>query len=190
MNYFLKNKGFTLVEVLLAVTIFSLIVLPMVSFFIQAQDYSSRNKNMGLATHIAQNALIYLEKQDFNRMRAMADPDFYTSSDYNGPALTLHPDRKIPYKNKDGNMVDFFAYTYNDCSAVPFLNIASCEPIFHPVINGVTFDDHVTVGLKKYDDTNTELNKLLIRVVVKVKSTREKEPDVFLEGVIVDETIR
>jgi prepilin-type N-terminal cleavage/methylation domain-containing protein len=189
MKEFLKNKGFTLVEVLLAVTIFSLIVLPMVSFFIQAQDYSSRNKNMGLATHIAQNTLIYMEKQDFDRMRVMADADSYDPNPNSSPfpGLNLHhPDSKMEYKDKE-----YYEYSHDDCTTVPFLEAGSCERIFHPEINGVTYDDHITVGLKIYnDDPSTELNKYLIRVVVKVTSTREKEPDVFLEGVIVDETIR
>ena len=66
-----ENKGLTLVEVLVSITILSLIVLPMFSFFSGAYKYKTNNQNNSLATHVARNVLQYMEKQDFNRIKSL-----------------------------------------------------------------------------------------------------------------------
>ncbi|WP_017755973.1 type II secretion system protein [Calidifontibacillus oryziterrae] len=79
MGKFLRNKrGFTLVEVLAALTILSIVVIPMFSFFAQAYDYTNRNKATTLSLNVAQNALTYMQKQHFKEIINIIDSSTLT----------------------------------------------------------------------------------------------------------------
>ncbi len=63
----IKNKkGFTLIEVLLSITILSVVTIGMLSLFTQAYSYTKMNENRTVALNVARNALIYMERQDFD----------------------------------------------------------------------------------------------------------------------------
>ncbi|MDI4644313.1 type IV pilus modification PilV family protein [Cohnella hashimotonis] len=60
------EEGFSLIEVLAAITILSIVSLAMTAFFIQAMSYAKGNQNKTVAVNLARNALFFVEKQSFD----------------------------------------------------------------------------------------------------------------------------
>lgn len=70
LSKFVKNKkGFTLIEVLLSITILGVVTIGMLSLFTQAYSYTKMNENRTVAINVARNALIYMERQDFDLIK-------------------------------------------------------------------------------------------------------------------------
>lgn len=63
-----QEKGFTLIEVLAAIVILSIVSLVLTSYFTNAMSYSKSNQNKTIMVNLARNALFYVEKQDFEEM--------------------------------------------------------------------------------------------------------------------------
>jgi prepilin-type N-terminal cleavage/methylation domain-containing protein len=57
MNLLKNNRGFTLIELLAAVLILSILSLSLFSFFIQASNYSTQNKNKLVAINLARGVV-------------------------------------------------------------------------------------------------------------------------------------
>lgn len=71
MEILYKNaKGYSLVEVLAAITIFSLIVIPMMSFFTQAYNNSNRNEKNTVVINVARGVFEFMKNQDFDELKA------------------------------------------------------------------------------------------------------------------------
>lgn len=64
-----QEKGFTLIEVLAAIVILSIVSLVLTSYFTNAMSYSKSNQNKTIMVNLARNALFYVEKQDFEAMK-------------------------------------------------------------------------------------------------------------------------
>lgn len=64
-----QEKGFTLIEVLAAIVILSIVSLVLTSYFTNAMSYSKSNQNKTIMVNLARNALFYVEKQDFKAMK-------------------------------------------------------------------------------------------------------------------------
>lgn len=64
-----QEKGFTLIEVLAAIVILSIVSLVLTSYFTNAMSYSKSNQNKTIMVNLARNALFYVEKQDFEAMQ-------------------------------------------------------------------------------------------------------------------------
>lgn len=64
-----EEKGFTLVEVLAAIVILSIVSLILTSYFTNALSYSKSNQNKTVMANLARNALFYMEKQNFSAMK-------------------------------------------------------------------------------------------------------------------------
>jgi prepilin-type N-terminal cleavage/methylation domain-containing protein len=62
------EKGFTLLEVLAAIIILSIVSLVLTSYFTRALSYSKSNQNKTIMVNLARNALFYMAKQDFETM--------------------------------------------------------------------------------------------------------------------------
>jgi prepilin-type N-terminal cleavage/methylation domain-containing protein len=60
-----QEQGFTLIEVLAAIVILSIVSLVLTSYFTNAMTYSKSNQNKTIMVNLARNALFYVEKQDF-----------------------------------------------------------------------------------------------------------------------------
>jgi prepilin-type N-terminal cleavage/methylation domain-containing protein len=65
-----KEGGFTLLEILAAITIVSVVSLAMMAFFVNALSYAKGNQNKTVVVNLARNALYYIEKQDFDTLNA------------------------------------------------------------------------------------------------------------------------
>lgn len=59
-----KENGFTLLEVVLSITLLTIITVSMFGFFQQAYLFNQLNQSKTVAVSLGHNALVYLEKQD------------------------------------------------------------------------------------------------------------------------------
>ncbi|MFC5733675.1 type IV pilus modification PilV family protein [Cytobacillus gottheilii] len=64
-----STKGLTLIEVLASLTILSIVLIGIMSFFTQAFSYTNKNETKTAAVNVARNALMYVENQSFIEMR-------------------------------------------------------------------------------------------------------------------------
>ncbi|MNW55023.1 hypothetical protein D3C74_326590 [compost metagenome] len=63
-----EESGFSLVEVVAALVIFSIVTLSLTAFFINSMDYAKGNQNKTVMVNLARNALVYMEKQKFDKI--------------------------------------------------------------------------------------------------------------------------
>lgn len=56
-----SSKGLTLIEVLVSLTILSIILLGIMNFFNQAYSYTNSNQKKTAAINVARNALTYMD---------------------------------------------------------------------------------------------------------------------------------
>lgn len=70
VTFYKNTKGYSLVEVLAAITIFSLIVIPMMSFFTQAYNNSNRNEKNTVVINVARGVFEFMKNQDFDELKA------------------------------------------------------------------------------------------------------------------------
>ena len=79
MKYFQllkKERGFTLLEVLLAIAILSIMFTAVMGFFSQSFTYTKQNESKTVGINFARNALNYIEHQDFEKMKALKVVEF------------------------------------------------------------------------------------------------------------------
>lgn len=72
MRFYKKAEGqagFSLIEVLAAFTILSIVALAMTAFFTNALTYAKGNQNKTVMVNLARNALFYMEKQEFDPIK-------------------------------------------------------------------------------------------------------------------------
>ncbi|NGZ76089.1 prepilin-type N-terminal cleavage/methylation domain-containing protein [Saccharibacillus alkalitolerans] len=68
-----KEQGFTLIEVLAALLIVSITALAFTAYFSNAMTFAKTNQNKTIMSNLARNALVYMQKQDFERLEAYFD---------------------------------------------------------------------------------------------------------------------
>ncbi|MFE8703435.1 prepilin-type N-terminal cleavage/methylation domain-containing protein [Cytobacillus sp. FJAT-54145] len=79
---FLKNeKGLTLIEVLVSITLLSIITITFLSFFNQAYSYTKKNEDKTVGINVARNVLYYMEQQEFQPFYDQYVKDLLTTSD-------------------------------------------------------------------------------------------------------------
>ncbi|MED4353788.1 prepilin-type N-terminal cleavage/methylation domain-containing protein [Schinkia azotoformans] len=180
-----KNKnGFTLLEVLLSLTLIFLIVFPLFRFFLQAYDYTMENRNKTIAVNIARNVVNYMEKQDIHVMKAFLEQDKYKNSRefarlnwtdcvidkecINNPTTCKQSTISIDLANPENSKTN----DATDENALPLFNnganIANgviCRTVLRPYINDFQYDEeHISIFLLDYYDdktTNEAIVKLL-----------------------------
>ncbi|QGQ96696.1 prepilin-type N-terminal cleavage/methylation domain-containing protein [Paenibacillus psychroresistens] len=144
-----KEGGFSLIEVLASIVILSIASLTMTAFFNSAMTYNKGNQNKTVMVNIARNVLVYMEKQDFVKMKGYF---------VNNP---------IP---------DKMSLSYTDCNHTQcgtpefqklFINSSSLVEVLNPVVNNIPY--HVTIEYQP-DNVNPDLNKYLLPIVVKVSN--------------------
>ncbi|WP_050181208.1 type IV pilus modification PilV family protein [Domibacillus robiginosus] len=158
----IKNcqDGVTLLELLVSLTILSIILLSVTRFFFQAGTFNAANESRTIALNVARNALMFMEKQSFVEMRhEFEDPD------------TVKWLKMCPGTTEDK------VYTLQSDR----INEADCSDI--PVNDGTYA---VTITSSSIDE---ETKKYYIPVTVKVR-WKENEPEVELDGTIKSEDMR
>lgn len=191
MNIFYDKRAFTLIEVLLSVVILSFVVSGMFLFFTNAMTYTAYNQSKTVAVNIARGVIHYMERLDFQTMKAYVDK---------------HITEPKPF-------VHFDASACSNTSLFP--NEYVCKAVFAPTVNNVTYDEEdVQAWLIPYNQTiwsnikanppsefpdplkqtiqnekeiKVNANNYLLRLYVTVRSNNEL---IVLKGVIANESIR
>ncbi|MFC0522447.1 type II secretion system protein [Pontibacillus salicampi] len=70
---FFSEKGYTLIEILAAVAIFTTVCSLFLSIFLQAFDFSKGNQSKSVGIQAARNAVHYLETIDFDIVQSHVD---------------------------------------------------------------------------------------------------------------------
>lgn len=176
------EEGFSLIEVLAAITILSIVSLAMTAFFIQAMSYAKGNQNKTVAVNLARNALFFVEKQSF---------DVFDQ-----------------YFRKNGlNEVDPSSCKYDDansivisCDDTPetadlFNDIPNLWILLNPSVNGrdyqltIEYDDQLLAENHKAEGLETYL--IPIKVVTREKNANSgSRGSAEVGGYITDEKIR
>jgi prepilin-type N-terminal cleavage/methylation domain-containing protein len=174
------QKGFTLLEVLAAVTILSVASLAMTSFFVQAMSYSKKNENKTVAVNLARNALFFLEKQDFARF------DVYLSKTAGNPPISPTGCSKLADRTVSCPSYPALSDLFNQTD--------NLWEVLNPVINGLPYAVTVTYNPSTLaDPTKKNLNKYLLSVTVAVRNADSGSVGTILAvvgGYIPDEKIR
>jgi prepilin-type N-terminal cleavage/methylation domain-containing protein len=154
------QAGVTLLELLVSLTILSILLLSITRFFFQAGTFNTVNESRTVALNVARNALMFMEKQSFVEMR-------YT---FENPGtkkwIKMCPDDQ-------GEKVYSLQSSAADKSA--------CSNIS---VNDGTYEVTVTSNA-----VNEETKKYYIPVTVKVR-WKENEPEVEIDGTIKSEDMR
>lgn len=66
---FKREQAFSLIEVLISVTIFSILTIGLLSFFLQASSYSQKNKDQTISTYLAQNIIALMQGESFSAIQ-------------------------------------------------------------------------------------------------------------------------
>lgn len=178
-----QEAGFTLLEVLAAVTILSVVSLSLTAFFVHAMSYAKGNQNKTVAVHLARNALFFLEKTSFDAFdgylgqhgtlstvgcQAIETPD--------GPSQVVCAD--------DAERTELF-------KATPYLWEA-----LRPVVNGRSYAAEVTRLPPAGGDADADkekLEKFLIPIRIRIESdggAGGKRNSAEVEGYLTNERIR
>ncbi|USB33676.1 type II secretion system protein [Paenibacillus sp. YPG26] len=175
-----KDQGFSLIEVLAAITILSVVALVLSSYFTNSLSYSKKNQNKTIMVNLARNALFYMEKQSFSGL-----------SEYFARTDTL----KCTKKAEDAAQ---------DCSG-PADGLGTKEDIvrgvLNPTVNGISYnvsvqyqkDLHENMKHSADDETKRSSAKYLLPVKVIVQGLGDngsRANETVVEGYITDETIR
>lgn len=189
-----QEKGFTLIEVLAAIVILSIVSLVLTSYFTNAMSYSKSNQNKTIMVNLARNALFYVEKQDFEKMSNF----FVTDS-------LEH--KKIVDAGGELPMIKASECTLVSCSySNLFSNMTALANVLNPTVNDIRYKINIVyqpelVNNPSSTPTNggiTPIDKSAVKdylIPVKVEVGRVEsngQPDyyVMLEGYITDERIR
>lgn len=182
MRTFFKSKhGNTLVEVLAAVTIFSLVVIPMISFFTQAYSYTNRNEMKTVSINVARGVYEFMSNQDFSelkaRMKGISEYNVYVGL-MDGNEI----DPSDPTKTKKIQVYKFQEKSIYEDPTVPV------KGKVNPVqINNVKYNAYVKLK------PSSEKPDYFIDIDVFVWEGEDKYSpphDALIKGKIINETIR
>lgn len=151
---FNEQKGFTLLEVLLSLTILSVVVIGLMSFFHNSYNYVNENEDKSIATQIARNVMNYMEKQNYNKFEGYLSYEVDTNEDVHIiPLEKAYCDKKVTIKKNNATLTS--ESTSDDI--VLFDNVERCLSILDPVINNQTYSANATISiyLMKYNDPDT-----------------------------------
>lgn len=215
---FFDEVGFTLVELLASITIFSIITISLFSFFPQAYQYTTKNQSRTLEINVARGVLHYIEQQDYDLMTEI----YNKVKEESGKITTFNSSSICETKVTIANTTTIHT---SETTMDLFPDHASCISMFQPTINNKTYDArNIQLFLLPYnwnENDGNEMIKSLERVfpsknfettkkkIEKLREKREKEtstypilstivyvdfsptdkiPGVLIEGSIVSET--
>ncbi len=142
------EKGLSLLEVLVSITLLNIILISLLSFFTQSYQYTIGNQNQTVGINVARNVLYYMEQQDFDKI-------------YNQYISGINTGTKVPL-------------TIDNCDDSPFVdlnNSSRCKEFFSSTINNYQYS--AAVALEKYsnDDQSSADNAVLEKTMIPVEVT-------------------
>jgi Tfp pilus assembly protein PilV len=137
-NIMNNDKGLSLIEVLLSVTILGFIFISIMGFFSQAYDYTERNESKTVGINVARNVLYYMERQDFERLQKKY--------------LDSSTTKELTKSNCNDQLGDEDVF------------VGNCSQILETVVNNVTYSATVTIENHKDPNLKSYLIPLKVRV--------------------------
>lgn len=181
MGFAKRDEGFTLLEILAAITIVSVVSLAMMAFFVNALSSAKGNQNKTVVVNLARNALYYIEKQDFDTLKAY----FMSTSKVISPegCSRTHEDSDSVICTGDGSTALADLFNRSD-----FL-----LEVLTPNVNGrdyvltVEFEENYFTA----KDKPLEGYLLPVKIIAQTKGTEGNNRDrTEVEGYVSDEKIR
>lgn len=196
-----RQQGFTLIEVLAAIVILSIVSLVLTSYFTNAMSYSKSNQNRTIMVNLARNALFYAEKQDFEAMSL-----YFQGKQAEGanPAIPGHSSIKgldcVPITEAAASC-GAYQTVVTDTNAL--------ASVLNPVINNISYQVNIVYQVNLHqdmlagrisggdegemDERKKEMAPYLIPVEVTVTGPggpQGRTSSTVVEGYITDEKIR
>lgn len=196
-----RQQGFTLIEVLAAIVILSIVSLVLTSYFTNAMSYSKSNQNRTIMVNLARNALFYAEKQDFEAMSL-----YFQGKQAEGanPAIPGHSSIKasdcVPITEAAASC-GAYQTVVTDANAL--------ANVLNPVINNISYQVNIVYQVNLHqdmlagrisggddsemDERKKEMAPYLIPVEVTVTGPggpQGRTSSTVVEGYITDEKIR
>ncbi|WP_179218785.1 prepilin-type N-terminal cleavage/methylation domain-containing protein [Saccharibacillus sp. O23] len=131
-----KEQGFTLIEVLAAMLIVSIVALAFTAYFGNALTFAKTNQNKTIMSNLARNALVYMQKQDFTRLK-----EYFDSPD----ATVVRTGDALNQRRVGITPETFGSCTNADTGACKFRNIfenGNLQPtmaVLQPSVNGIQY---------------------------------------------------
>ncbi|HEY9577448.1 MAG TPA: prepilin-type N-terminal cleavage/methylation domain-containing protein, partial [Pseudobacillus sp.] len=169
-----SQKGVTLLELLLAMTILSIVLLTFTRFFYQAGTYNLSNQNKTVALNVARNAMMFLEKENFIEMR---------NNFYEDTTPVIPTDNQLGLylcKNPDDQIKGYTLHLSELPAEKPPKSPAGCRPV---TINGGDYYVTISAGTTPAEVDNAQFYNYYIPVKVKVSwYQNENKKETELEG--------
>ncbi|MWV46642.1 prepilin-type N-terminal cleavage/methylation domain-containing protein [Paenibacillus sp. HJL G12] len=177
-----QEKGFTLVEVLAAIVIFSIVSIVLTSYFANALSYSKSNQNKTVMINLARNALVFMQKQDYGKLH-----EFYHAEKFGEE----HP---VILGSSAEASPDLYSELF------PNTDASALAAVLHPTINNVAYEINVEYEadlhqqmLGSSDQQKQKMSKNLIPVKVVIRGAAGPgghATDSAVEGYITNEELR
>lgn len=185
------EQGFTLIEVLAAIVILSIVALVLTSFFTRSLTYSKANQNKTIMINLARNALFYAEKQDFDQLK-----DYFVTRGNSQIACGSSSADTAPVPCSTYNWFaqeDTFDSSQGDATS-------TLEAVLNPLVNQIQYHITITFQRDTYRNWNSPDSQsfkkdiapylLPVQVVVRDTSDTSGAKQTVVEGYITDEKIR
>lgn len=181
-NKKLNNRGMSLVEVIISITILSIVVVPTLQALTSAMTYNARARRRQELTLSGESIMESFKGYDIETLKLMFDSSYTPGAGYDGPVIESHGDGKVKYAGMNEKVFNGSATggTYSlavDPAGVCTFGIdglttetgrqynvqitanpASPESLFH-VVNMKTSDINVQCDIEwneKFDGTNID----------------------------------
>jgi prepilin-type N-terminal cleavage/methylation domain-containing protein len=170
-----KEEGFSLLEILAAITILSVASLAMTAFFVNAMSYAKGNQNKTIVVNLARNALFYTEKQSFDGLKDYFVTQGNLSISAEGCSL-VGETVSCPQNQSLENL---------------FKGMTNIWDVLNPEVNGRSYS--ITISYEQVLLPEDGSEKYLLPIKVKAKDVNEpsgKRNWSEVEGYVTDEKIR
>lgn len=137
LERFKKEEGFTLIEILAALLILSIVALAFTAYFSNALTFAKSNQNQTIMSNLARNALVYMQKQNFEELQKYFDSDSATVV-RTGNATTTKRVGITP-ETFSGCTTATSAGTCTFRNIFPSGNLQPLMAVLNPQVNGINY---------------------------------------------------
>lgn len=156
------NKGFSLLELMIAVVILAIIIVPMLHGFVSSYRVNAKSRHLMRATTLAQDEMEIFEKEKIEDLLVMEDTDAAGNK-----KLRYAVDEKKFKKTVDGKEQEHATYEFKRTGVI---NDGSDREMFDVVVTlNPTVVPDGAAGIGVYEDKNTK-NLLVMNTVSGVDS--------------------
>lgn len=158
LERFKKEEGFTLIEILAAMLILSIVALAFTAYFSNALTFSKSNQNKTIMSNLARSAVVYMQKQNFERLES-----YFNSSSaiiVNGNASIVSDTFRTCRASSTGVCAFKDIFTTSNPEVV--------EAILSPSVNGI--DYRIVISYQKeLTKSGTDGGNLLLPITATIR---------------------